>query len=167
MKKHYLNCLIALVLFFTASVLMYSCQKEPNQSDIDDVTQDSTQADIDKAAIVDYVQEQQLLGQFTDSGLYYVISENGINNHPNNTSVITVSYKCYLLNGVQIDFATYVTFNLDTTILGWQEGIQLIGSGGIIKLIIPSDLAYGSNGSGDIPANSVLVCDITLNYFTN
>ncbi|MBR2136154.1 MAG: FKBP-type peptidyl-prolyl cis-trans isomerase, partial [Bacteroidales bacterium] len=46
---------------------------------------------------------------------------------------------------------------------GWQEGVQLIGEGGKVKLWIPFDLAYGSQDMGpDLPAFSTLMFDVEL-----
>ncbi|NQU31728.1 MAG: FKBP-type peptidyl-prolyl cis-trans isomerase [Bacteroidetes bacterium] len=132
----------------------------------DSINHDSIQAAIDKAIILKYVEEQQLDGQFTDSGLYYVIIEPGSNNHPTSYSEITVDYFGYLLNGDELDSGINLTFSLHSLILGWQEGLQLIGTGGEIKLIIPSGLAYGSGSPSGIPAHSILVFDITLDYFS-
>ena len=48
-------------------------------------------------------------------------------------------------------------------IKGWQEGVQLIGEGGKIRLVVPSDLAYGDEGApGKIPGGSTLVFDVEL-----
>lgn len=143
----------ALQLVLLSTILLSACKKEPSQ------------AAIDEAYILDYVSANQLDGQFTASGLYYVISEPGIANHPTYTSTVTVDYEGYLLNGVRFDSGTGITFPLINVILGWQEGLQLIGSGGEIKLIIPSGLAYGSNAKQGIPANSILIFDVKLISF--
>jgi FKBP-type peptidyl-prolyl cis-trans isomerase len=51
-------------------------------------------------------------------------------------------------------------------IKGWDEGFALLKVGSVAKLIIPSSLAYGTSGSSQgtvpIPANSILVFDVTL-----
>jgi FKBP-type peptidyl-prolyl cis-trans isomerase len=115
--------------------------------------------------IVADASENQLTGQFTPSGLYYEIKEPGSANHPNINSQVTVSYVGYGLDGVVFDDGEFITFGLYQVIAGWQEGIQLIGEGGKIKLIIPSELAYGPDGSVSIGPNEVLVFDVTLHYF--
>jgi FKBP-type peptidyl-prolyl cis-trans isomerase len=46
--------------------------------------------------------------------------------------------------------------------MGWQIGIPMMKEGGKAKLLIPSQLGYGSSNLGVIPPNSVLIFDIEL-----
>ncbi|MCB0138254.1 MAG: FKBP-type peptidyl-prolyl cis-trans isomerase, partial [Caldilineaceae bacterium] len=40
---------------------------------------------------------------------------------------------------------------------GWTEGLQLVGTGGMIELEIPANLGYGAQGAGNvIPPNATL-----------
>ena len=141
------------------SFIVLSCAKT-NEPDVN-------QGEIDNGKIEKYVLDNQLDGQFTSSGLYYVIEQPGGADHPNLYSTVTCTYKGYSLNNVVFDEGEFISFPLNKVILGWQEGIPLIGEGGKIKLVIPSALAYGSNGSGSaIQPNEVLVFDVTLHYFS-
>ena len=46
---------------------------------------------------------------------------------------------------------------------GWDEGIQLLKVGDKARLVIPSDLGYGSRGAGGvIPPNATLIFDVEL-----
>ncbi len=152
MKKILLPALGLLVLLFTFA----GCSKDSAKK----------QAATDHNLILNYASSNNLNGQFTSSGLYYVIQDSGSAKHPTLSSVLNVNYKGYFLDGKVFDQGTGVKFKLSGVISGWQEGLQLIGEGGKIKLIIPSGLAYGSEPYGSIPANSVLGFDITLNSFS-
>lgn len=61
------------------------------------------------------------------------------------------------------DFGRPVTFGLDQVISGWTQGVPGMKVGGMRRLIIPAELAYGSaSPAPNIPANSDLVFDIEL-----
>ncbi|MGB3946192.1 MAG: FKBP-type peptidyl-prolyl cis-trans isomerase [Candidatus Saccharimonadales bacterium] len=61
------------------------------------------------------------------------------------------------------DFGDAITFGLDQVIKGWTEGVPGMKLGGTRRLIIPSDMAYGSvRAAANIPPNSDLVFDIEL-----
>lgn len=122
---------------------------------------------IDQKIIEDYIAEKGITGaQSTASGLYYVIEKPGGEVHPTRTSYVSVNYQGFLTDGTQFDtsykFGKPYSQFLTSLVVGWQEGVPLIGVGGKIKLLIPSELGYGSEASGIIPANSVLIFDIEL-----
>lgn len=61
------------------------------------------------------------------------------------------------------DFGEAITFGLDQVITGWTKGVPGMRVGGVRRLIIPSELAYGSvRAAANIPPNSDLVFDIEL-----
>jgi|SRR6478672_12038130 len=61
------------------------------------------------------------------------------------------------------DFGDAVTFGLDQVIKGWTVGVPGMKVGGTRRLIIPSEMAYGSvRAAANIPPNSDLVFDIEL-----
>lgn len=98
----------------------------------------------------------------TPSGLNYIIHNPGTAPFPTESSDVTVNYKGYFLNGEVFDSGEGITFPLNGVIRGWIEGIQLIGTGGSITLLIPSNLAYGPSGRGSIPGNTNLAFDVDL-----
>lgn len=61
------------------------------------------------------------------------------------------------------DFGDAITFGLSQVIKGWTVGVPGMKVGGTRRLIIPSEMAYGSvRAAANIPANSDLVFDIEL-----
>lgn len=61
------------------------------------------------------------------------------------------------------DFGRPITFGLDQVIQGWTQGVPGMRVGGMRRLIIPAEMAYGSSSPArNIPANSDLVFDIEL-----
>jgi FKBP-type peptidyl-prolyl cis-trans isomerase FkpA len=115
------------------------------------------QAALDKQKIEAYLAENGLEAMSTPSGLHYIILNAGDNQRPTLNSRVSVAYKGYLLDNTVFDQSDLIDFQLGQVIRGWQEGIQLIGEGGNITLFVPSHLGYGSQQTGPIPANSVLV----------
>jgi len=57
---------------------------------------------------------------------------------------------------------TFVVGKGDTVFSGWDQGVIGMKVGGTRLLIIPPDLALGSQSSSSIPANSTLIMEITL-----
>ena len=125
----------------------------------DDSAEEQLKKDI--ALIKDYLADSNLTAQSTDSGLHYIIEEQGSGAKPTYSSIITVVYTGRLLNGEVFD-SREITIQLFKLIEGWQEGMQLFNEGGKGKLFIPSALGYGSESQGLIPANSVLIFDVHL-----
>ncbi|MFH0757035.1 MAG: FKBP-type peptidyl-prolyl cis-trans isomerase [Bacteroidota bacterium] len=102
----------------------------------------------------------------TASGLQYEVLVKGEGPTPADTSEVEVHYEGSLIDGKVFD-SSYergepISFPLNRVIPGWTEGVQQMPVGSTYMLYIPSELAYGSRGSGPIPANSVLVFKIEL-----
>ena len=103
----------------------------------------------------------------TQSGLQYMVLKEGTGAKPGPTDEVTVHYTGRLLDGTVFDSSVErgdpATFPLDKVIPGWTEGLQLMSEGSKYRLFIPSELAYGSKGSGDkILPNSTLIFDVEL-----
>ena len=125
---------------------------------------DSSNVNQTEADIKKYIEEHNLNAQRSDSGLYYVIEEQGNGDKPTSTSTVTVNYKGYFLNGSTFDQSGSdgITFGLNQVIAGWTEGITYFNEGGEGVLLIPSHLGYGSQTYNGIPGGSVLLFDIKL-----
>ncbi|MEZ6089756.1 MAG: FKBP-type peptidyl-prolyl cis-trans isomerase [Pirellulaceae bacterium] len=97
----------------------------------------------------------------TPSGLKYRILRKSDGPKPMPTDEVTVQYRGWLDDQTIFDSSYQrrqpATFRLDQVVPGWTEGLQLVGEGGMIELVIPSDLGYGERGSGGtIPGGATL-----------
>ncbi len=98
----------------------------------------------------------------TPSGLQYRILRKGTGANPAATSQVKVHYHGWLDDGKVFDSSYQrgesIEFGLNQVIPGWTEGMQLVGRGGMIELVIPSNLGYGPRGTpgGPIPPNATL-----------
>lgn len=55
-----------------------------------------------------------------------------------------------------------IEFSLNGVISGWTEGIPGMKVGGVRRLVIPADQAYGADERGGIPANSDLIFEVEI-----
>lgn len=98
----------------------------------------------------------------TSSGLQYRVLRAGEGAKPKATDTVEVNYHGWLDDGKVFDSSYQrgesISFPLNGVIRGWTEGMQLVGEGGMIELLIPSDLGYGARGTpgGPIPPNATL-----------
>ena len=87
----------------------------------------------------------------TETGLKYVIVNEGAGKSPKATDMVTVHYVGTLTDGSQfdssIDRGEPTSFPLNRVIPGWTEGLQLMKEGGVAVFYIPSELGYGEQGS--------------------
>ena len=100
----------------------------------------------------------------TASGLQYKVIAEGKGDAPKSGDTISVKYKGTTTDGKVFDEQKEpVDFPLANMIPGWVEGLKLMKPGAHYEFYIPSDLAYGEAGAGDvIKPNSVLVFDVEL-----
>ncbi len=105
----------------------------------------------------------------TPSGLQYEVLEEGTGKLPSAGDNVTVHYTGKLIDGTvfdsSVDRGAPATFGVTQVIPGWVEALQMMKEGGGAKwrLFIPSNLAYGPNGAGNIIGpNSTLIFDVEL-----
>ncbi|MCB0594713.1 MAG: FKBP-type peptidyl-prolyl cis-trans isomerase [Phaeodactylibacter sp.] len=105
----------------------------------------------------------------TDSGLEYLILEEGAGEKPQAGQQVKVHYRGVLMDGTTFDSSLSrgepIDFPLGqgAVIPGWDEGIALLQPGGKAILVIPPDLAYGQRGAPPvIPPNADLAFYVEL-----
>ena len=100
------------------------------------------------------------------SGLQYQVLKEGKGQKPKSTDTVKANYRGTLIDGTEFDSSEPgepVSFPLGNVIPGWTEALQLMPVGSKWRLFIPSDLAYGARGAGElIGPNSTLIFDVEL-----
>lgn len=101
------------------------------------------------------------------SGLQYQVLKMGEGDKPKATDKVKCHYHGTLINGTVFDSSVErgqpAVFGVNQVIAGWVEALQLMPVGSKWRLFIPSELAYGENGAGElIEPNSTLIFDVEL-----
>lgn len=117
----------------------------------------------EKLAIKAYLLENNYTAEPKASGLYYIETKAGTGATPAYGKRVRVKYTGTYTDGTTFDSGTFdFTLGVGQVIEGWDEGIGYMKEGGRAILIIPSDLAYGPDGQGDIPGYTPLVFSVEL-----
>ena len=101
------------------------------------------------------------------SGLQYQVLKQGNGAKPKATDKVKCHYHGTLINGTVFDSSVQrgqpAVFGVNQVIPGWVEALQLMPVGSKWRLFIPSNLAYGEQGAGEmIEPNSTLIFDVEL-----
>jgi len=103
----------------------------------------------------------------TASGLQYKILVAGTGPSPTPSDRVKVHYRGTLIDGTEFDSSFSrgepAVFGVSQVIPGWVEALQLMKVGGKWQLFIPSDIAYGERGAGQmIGPNATLIFEVEL-----
>ncbi|TKB99612.1 hypothetical protein FA045_11915 [Pedobacter cryotolerans] len=151
LKKYTLYCLalLSIVILFSA------CEKEYESIE-----------SIDDAKIQAYIKQNNLTMTKDPTGFYYQILEPGtgdvILNKDSiffNLNVQSLTGTTYFATAKYIPEATYLGY---VSPASYRLALNGIKRGGKVRVILPSYLAYGKNGSGPIPSNEVISTTITV-----
>lgn len=150
------------------------------QRKMDSEAENQLQEDVQ--IIENYISENNLQATKTESGLFYVIEEEGSGQQVEQGNTVSVNYTGYVMDGRIFDTSIESkakesdSYNEDRpyepisfevgqgrVIPGWDEGLQYLNKGSKAKLLIPSTLAYGPTQRGDIiTPNSILIFDVEV-----
>lgn len=126
------------------------------------------EAEAAAAAGVEFLKENsQREGIHTlPSGLQYEVLNAGEGKKPTSADSVRTHYHGTLVDGTVFD-SSYdrgqpAEFPVSGVIAGWTEALQLMGEGSKWRLYVPSELAYGAQAVGSIPAHSTLIFDVEL-----
>ena len=101
------------------------------------------------------------------SGLQYKVVTEGKGDSPKATDTVSTNYKGTLIDGTEFD-SSYkrgqpAKFPVNGVIKGWTEALQLMKPGSKWQLFVPSEIAYGDRGAGElIGPNATLLFEVEL-----
>jgi FKBP-type peptidyl-prolyl cis-trans isomerase FklB len=100
-------------------------------------------------------------------GLQYKILTAGQGKKPAETDTVLCNYKGTFVDGTEFDSSAQagkpVPFEVKNVIPGFKEVLQLMPVGSKWQVVVPSNLAYGERGAGNvIGPNSTLIFEIEL-----
>jgi FKBP-type peptidyl-prolyl cis-trans isomerase len=102
----------------------------------------------------------------TASGLQYLVMQSGSGKTPGPRDTVSAHYHGTFIDGSVFDSSVErgapLNIPVNGVISGWTEALQLMQEGDKWKLFVPSELAYGKNGVGPIPADTALIFEVEL-----
>jgi len=133
-------------------------------------------AELDKVKYKDYIEQNEAFlaknkektgVTTTASGLQYEVIKMGTGPKPTAQNTVKVHYVGTLIDGTEFDSTVKknqpATFPVSGVIPGWTEALQLMPVGSKFKLCIPSSIAYGATGAGEvIKPFSTLIFEVEL-----
>lgn len=144
MKLYYLFILMAGLLFV-------ACDKDHSR--------------MDDKEIKDYLDSHDISAKKHDSGVYYVIHEEGEGNNPYYYTTVIIKYKGYFTDDEVFDETVgdeTIESRIDNFVEGFQIGLQMMKPGAKATFYIPSHLAYGEDGSLGVPEWAVIIFDVEM-----
>ncbi len=124
------------------------------------------QATLEKKQIEEAIALGKTDAKNNKDGVYYANMKEGTGKAVAVTDTVSVFYKGYVFADGKVFDQTRespATFPLNRLIKGWQYGLPQCKTGGKIKLVIPSGLAYSiRTRAAKIPPNSILVFEVEI-----
>ncbi len=162
MNKKVYNILIGIFI----AAIFSSCLKIGNEPEIPTEQEEA-------AGLQTYLSTLLAAGHDIDTtelGVYYIILEEGEGYYPQAGDSLEVGYAGFFTDGTMFDasdkYEENGTFSFvlgsPDLIAGWNDGMKVINKDAKVQLIIPSQLAYGDTGQGNIPPYKTLVFVIKM-----
>lgn len=148
-----------LCVLFSLLLFFYGCGKKGGD-ECTNVSPESEEATISK-----FCTDNMISASKDESGIFYQIISPGTTPSPDLNDTVYVLYKGTFLNGTVVDesLSSPYASELNDFIDGWKIGLRKISKGGQIKMVVPSSLCYGCNGSAPIiPPNTILYFEVSL-----
>lgn len=146
-----------IIALFSVIVLFSSCKKEYESIET-----------IDKRKIDEYIQKNNLQNVVPDgTGAYYQVIEEGTGDLLTNTDLVYYNFDIQSLTGEVYQSSSAISNNASyvgyvNSPAAFRPVMLKVRRGAKVRLIIPSYLAFGKNGSGNIPSNEVIISNLTI-----
>ena len=137
----------------------------------------STRTEAEEQELLDaYLNSLETMGHAvynTELGVYYITIEEGEGAYPKDGDTLSIGFQGYLIDQALFSSSESLDANgnqelvlgeevEDKPIIGWEDGLKQVREGGKIQFIVPSSLAYGSDGQGKIGPYQTLVFVVKL-----
>ena len=123
-----------------------------------------------------YIKKNNITVEPTSSGLFYIEKVKGTGDTIKVGDIVDIYYRTWLIDSTLIDeninakghyydplrFSVTPPGSGASVVEGLNEGIKFMQQGTVAHLIVPSQIAYGQNGSMGIPAFSTLLFEIRV-----
>ncbi len=139
-------------------LLFNSCKKEYE-----------TIQSIDEAKIQAYIKQNNLTMTKDPSGFYYQVLSQGTGTPLLNKDSVFYSLAIKSLSGTS--YYSTATYSTEGNYLGYVSpaayriALTGVNRGGKVRVILPSYLAYGKNGTSTVPSNEVILSEITVSPY--
>jgi len=121
---------------------------------------------VDERKIESYIAAQNLSLTKDSSGIYYQVLNAGAGQPPKNSEVVFFTYTAKSVDGkvyhTASSYSNTSSYLGYVTPQGWRLALNKINKGGKVRVIFPSTLGFGRNGSGIIDGNEVLDSELEL-----
>ncbi|RZK58136.1 MAG: hypothetical protein EOO87_01040 [Pedobacter sp.] len=135
-------------------VLFNSCKKEYESIE-----------SIDEAKIQAYIKANNLTMTKDPAGFYYQVLTPGSGAPMLNRDSVFYNLAIKSLSGVS--YYTTAAYSNEGTYLGYispasyRTALENVARGSKVRVILPSYLAYGKNGTGNVPSNEVIMAELS------
>ena len=116
--------------------------------------------EVDERKIANYIASQKLNLTKDSSGIYYQVLNVGAGPQPKNSEIVFFTYTAKSVDGKE--YFTSKSYSSNSSYLGyvmpagWRLALNKINKGGKVRVVFPSTLGFGRNGSGVFEGNEVL-----------
>lgn len=113
--------------------------------------------------IKEWIGQQKVQFNKTESGLYYCFESNGSGRNIKYTDSVSVIFKGNLLDGTIFELEKKpIRFAVKEVIIAWKEILLMSKNEAKVQIIVPPQLGYGNHELEKIPQNTILIYEIEI-----